>query len=430
MIIDAYLAEWLSLILRWAHIITGIAWIGSSFYFIWLDARLNVPPRDPENADIAGDLWAVHGGGFYHAQKYKVAPAQLPEPLHWFKWEAYFTWMTGFALFIVVYYLNAEAMLIDPAVLSLSPIEAALLSVAMLVGGWLLYDGLCRLNLGDTSFAVVGTALLLGLCWGVSHVYTGRGAYMQVGAMLGTIMAANVFFIIIPSQKELVAAKLRGEQPDARLGARAKQRSVHNNYLTLPVVFTMLSTHFAFTYAHAWNWLVLFVIFGAGMLVRHYFNLRHRGRNVVALPIAALVIGVALAWAIAPRKPAVAPAASNGAASDATSSAVASSGDSSGTVAPGATAGALASASFDEVHRIIEARCVSCHSAHPTHPSAPVAPLGVMFDTPRDILVRAPRIYERVVTTQTMPLANLTHMTPEERATIATWYAHGARGGN
>jgi len=396
MAIDVYLADWLSLILRWAHIITGIAWIGSSFYFIWLDARLNVPPRDPENPDVAGDLWAVHGGGFYHAQKYKVAPAQLPEPLHWFKWEAYFTWMTGLALFIVVYYLNAEAMLIDPAVLPLSPAEAAILSVALLLAGWLLYDGLCRLNLGSTTFAVLGTVLLLILCWGVSHVYTGRGAYMQIGAMLGTIMAANVFFIIIPSQKQLVAAKLRREQPDARLGARAKQRSVHNNYLTLPVVFTMLSTHFAFTYAHAYNWLVLFVIFAAGMLVRHYFNLRNQGRNVVALPIAALVIGVVLAWAIAPRKPM-------------------------------AASGATAAASFDDVHQIIAARCVTCHSAHPTHPTAPVAAAGVMFDTPRDILVRAPRIFERVVVTQTMPLANLTQMTPEERATIATWYAHGAR---
>jgi uncharacterized membrane protein len=239
--------------------------------------------------------------------------------------------------------------------------------------------------------------LLLGLCWGVSHLYTGRGAYMQIGAMLGTIMTANVLFNIIPSQKQMVAAKLRGEQPDARLGARAKQRSVHNNYLTLPVVFTMLSTHFAFTYAHAYNWLVLFVIFVAGMLVRHYFNLRNQGRNVVALPIVALVIGVVLAWAIAPRKPVAAPTAA-------------------------------ASASFDEVHRIIAARCVTCHSARPTHPTAPVAAAGVMFDTPRDILVRAPRIFERVVVTQTMPLANLTQMTVEERATIATWYAHGAHG--
>jgi uncharacterized membrane protein len=417
MIIDAYVAEWLSLVLRWAHIIIGIAWIGSSFYFIWLDARLNMPPRDPENSDVAGDLWAVHGGGFYHAQKYKVAPAQLPEPLHWFKWEAYFTWITGFALFIVVYYLNAEAMLIDPAVLALTRVEASILSVAMLVAGWLLYDGLCRLNFGSTTFAAVGTALLLGLCWGVSHVYTGRGAYIQVGAILGTIMAANVFFIIIPSQKELVAAKLRGEQPDARLGARAKQRSVHNNYLTLPVVFTMLSTHFAFTYAHAQNWLVLFVIFGAGMLVRHYFNLRNQGRNVVVLPVAALVVGVVLAWAIAPRKPAVVPAAASSATLPETAASNAAS---------NATPGAAATASFEDVHRIIEARCVACHSAHPTHPTAPVAPLGVMFDTPRDILVRAPRIYERVVTTQTMPLANLTQMTPEERATIATWYAHGA----
>ncbi len=243
--VDAYLADWLNLILRWSHVIAGIAWIGSSFYFIWLDARLNVPPRNPESSDVAGDLWAVHGGGFYHSQKYQVSPAQLPEPLHWFKWEAYATWLTGFALLIVVYYLNAGALLVDPQVADIEATTAIAASVAMVAAGWLVYDGLCRLSLGGWTFVLVGGALLLGLCWGVTHVFSGRGAYIQIGVMLGTIMAGNVFFIIIPSQKQLVAAKLEGEQPDARLGQRAKQRSVHNNYLTLPVVFTMISPHFA-----------------------------------------------------------------------------------------------------------------------------------------------------------------------------------------
>ena len=392
--VDAYLADWLNLILRWSHVIAGIAWIGSSFYFIWLDARLNVPPRNPESSDVAGDLWAVHGGGFYHSQKYKVSPAQLPEPLHWFKWEAYATWLTGFALLIVVYYLNAGALLVDPQVADIEATTAIAASVAMVAAGWLVYDGLCRLSLGGWTFVLVGGALLLGLCWGVTHVFSGRGAYLQVGVMLGTIMAGNVFFIIIPSQKQLVAAKLRGEPPDARLGQRAKQRSVHNNYLTLPVVFTMISPHFPFTYANPSNWLVLFDIFVAGVLVRHYFNLRNQGRNAVALPITALVILVALAVSIAPRGP--------------------------------ASAGGGREVQFAQVREIVAARCVACHSATPTHPTAPVPAAGVKFDTAREIGAWAPRIFDRVVVTKTMPFANMTGMTEGERRVVELWYAGGA----
>ena len=392
--VDAYLADWLNLILRWSHVIAGIAWIGSSFYFIWLDARLNVPPRNPESSDVAGDLWAVHGGGFYHSQKYKVSPAQLPEPLHWFKWEAYATWLTGFALLIVVYYLNAGALLVDPQVADIEATTAIAASVAMVAAGWLVYDGLCRLSLGGWTFVLVGGALLLGLCWGVTHVFSGRGAYLQVGVMLGTIMAGNVFFIIIPSQKQLVAAKLRGEPPDARLGQRAKQRSVHNNYLTLPVVFTMISPHFPFTYANPSNWLVLFDIFVAGVLVRHYFNLRNQGRNAVALPITALVILVALAVSIAPRGP--------------------------------ASAGGGQEVQFAQVREIVAARCVACHSATPTHPTAPVPAAGVKFDTAREIGAWAPRIFDRVVVTKTMPFANMTGMTEGERRAVELWYAGGA----
>lgn len=396
--IDAYIIDWLNLILRWAHIITGIAWIGSSFYFIWLDARLNVPPRDPENADVAGDLWAVHGGGFYHSQKYKVAPAELPEPLHWFKWEAYSTWLTGFALLVIVYYLNASALLIDPAVADIDAITAIGTSLALLPAGWFLYDGLCRLDWSGGRFALLGGAVLLALCWGVSQLYGGRGAFMQIGVMLGTIMVANVWRIIIPSQKELVAVKLRGAEPDARLGARAKQRSVHNNYLTLPVVFVMISPHFAFTYAHEYNWLVLFVIFVAGALVRHYFNLRNQGRHVAGLPVAASAVVLLLAAAIAPR------------GSEQTSTALA----------------AAREVSFADVQGIIKARCVACHSATPTHPTAPVAAAGVKLDSPRDIAVWAPRIFERSVVTKTMPLANLTAMTDQERSVLERWYAGGA----
>jgi len=395
---DAYILDWLNLTLRWAHIITGIAWIGSSFYFIWLDARLNVPPRDPESPEVAGDLWAVHGGGFYHSQKYKVAPAELPEPLHWFKWEAYWTWITGFLLLAVVYYTNADALLVDPAVADIDATTATVSSLLLLPAGWFLYDGLCRLGLSDGRFALLGATLVLALCFGVSELYGGRGAYMQIGVMLGTIMVANVWRVIIPSQKQLVAAKLKGEEPDARLGARAKQRSVHNNYLTLPVVFVMISPHFPFTYAHQYNWLVLFVIFVVGGLIRHFFNLRNQGRHVLALPIGAALIGIVLIAALAPR------------------------GSGSALGAPAANQ----DVSFAEVDRIIYARCVGCHSATPTHPTTPVAAAGVALDTPREIKVWSPRIFDRVVVTKTMPLANLTGMTDEERAAVERWYASGA----
>jgi uncharacterized membrane protein len=401
--IDAYIIDWLNLILRWTHVITGIAWIGSSFYFIWLDLRLNVPPRDPESKDVAGDLWAVHGGGFYHSQKYKVAPEKLPEPLHWFKWEAYWTWMTGFALYIVVYYINASALLIDPAVVDMKPATAILTSIGLLVAGWLVYDGLCRSGLSDRGLSIIGSLLVLGLCWGVCQLYAGRGAFLQVGAMLGTIMVANVWRIIIPSQKQLVAAKLKGEAPDARLGARAKQRSVHNNYLTLPVVFTMISPHFALAYSHQYNWLVLFVIFAGAALVRHFFNLRNQGRPVIALPAVATAILVVLAVVLMPRLESPVPRVETAslAPADATR------------------------ATFDDVHRIVQARCLLCHSVNATHPTAPAAAI-VKLDTTREIETWAPRIFERVVVTKTMPLANLTGMTDQERVAIQSWYAAGA----
>ena len=396
--LEAYILEWLNLVLRWAHIITGIAWIGSSFYFIWLDARLNVPPRDPESPDVAGDLWAVHGGGFYHSQKYKITPAQLPEPLHWFKWEAYWTWITGFMLLAIVYYFSADALLVNPAAVDIGATTAIVASIVLLAAGWFLYDGLCRLGLSGGRFALLGAALILALCFCVSGLYGGRGAFMQIGAMLGTIMAANVWRVIIPSQKELVAAKLQGAEPNALLGARAKQRSVHNNYLTLPVVFVMISPHFPFTYAHKYNWLVLFVILVAGALIRHYFNLRNKGRQVLALPVAAVVLGALLVAGLAPR----------------------TTGTASSALAPSRAV------SFAEVRRIIRERCVTCHSATPTHPMSPVTAAGVALDTPRDIRVWSQRIFERAAVTKTMPFANLTQMTDDERAMVARWYASGA----
>ena len=394
MALAIYIIGWLDLVLRWAHVITGIAWIGSSFYFIWLDMRLNVPPRNPQDDDVAGDLWAVHGGGFYHAQKYKVAPGELPEPLHWFKWEAYFTWITGFLLFVVVYYMNATSLLVDPRIADIGPQAAVGISLGLLLAGFGVYAALCAFKISERSFTLLSSIVLLLLCWALSQLFTGRGMFMQVGAMLGTIMAANVLMVIIPSQKKLVAAKLADEEPDAALGGEAKRRSVHNNYLTLPVVVVMISPHYPMTYGHAYNWVVLFVIFLGGALIRHYFNLRNQGRNVIAIPIAVFVIGAGLAAAILPRGPV---------------------GNAGGEVP-----------AFTEVRRIIQERCATCHSSTPTHVTAPIPAAGVIFDTERDIGAWAQRIYDRTVVNPTMPLANLTEMTEEERRIIGSWYVGGA----
>jgi uncharacterized membrane protein len=396
-----YIADWLSLLLRWAHIVTGIAWIGASFYFIWLDARLNVPPHNPEHEGVGGDLWAVHGGGFYHSQKYRVAPPELPEPLHWFKWEAYFTWMTGFALFVVLYYLNASAYLVDARVMDLGAGAAVTISVALLLAGVVAYEVLCRTISGERAITAVGAVAVLATCWGLTQIFSGRGAFMQMGAMLGTIMAANVAHVIIPSQKRLVNAKREGKPLDPAPGLEAKRRSVHNNYLTLPVVFAMISPHFAFTYAHTYSWAILFAIFVAGALIRHGFNLRNRGRNVPAVPALALAILAVAAVAVAPATRQVR--------------------------SPESTSAVASAASFSEVRSVVQQRCAPCHSASPTHPMTSVAASGVAFDSPREIQSWAPRIYERAVVTRTMPLGNATNMTDAERDLLAQWFADGAR---
>jgi uncharacterized membrane protein len=396
---ELYVTTWLSLLLRWAHIVTGIAWIGASFYFIWLDARLNVPPRDPEHDSVGGDLWAVHGGGFYHAQKYQIAPPELPEPLHWFRWEAYFTWLTGFALFVVLYYFDARAFLVDERVAPLTPATAIAGSVGLLLASVVVYELLCRAITSDRVFTLVGSGIVLAACWLVTHLYGGRGAFLQMGAMLGTIMVTNVAHVIIPSQKRLVAAKRDGTPLDPALGLEAKRRSVHNNYLTLPVLLAMISPHFAFLYAHPWSWAILFALFVAGALIRHWFNLRNRGRNVPAVPAAALAILAAVAIVAAPSvKPHVA-----------------------------GSSGAIPGASFVEVHGIVQERCVPCHSSAPTNPVANGAPAaGIAFDSPRDIATWAARIYERAVIARTMPLGNVTGMTDAERDVLALWFTRGA----
>jgi len=264
--LDPYVTDWLNLLTRWLHVIAGIVWIGSSFYFIALDNHLRPPQDEREReAGIGGETWEIHGGGFYNIKKYLVAPRVLPETLHWFKWEAYTTWLSGFALMIVLYYLNADTYLIDKSVADLSPGEAVAISIALLVAAWLVYDVLCRL-LAARPFVLA--AVLLGLitlaAWGIGHLFSGRAMYLQIGAMLGTMMVGNVFFVIIPAHWELVRAKQAGREPDPAANARGKLRSVHNNYLTLPVVFTMLSNHFPFTYGHSYSWLILVALLVIG----------------------------------------------------------------------------------------------------------------------------------------------------------------------
>ncbi|MCY4154093.1 MAG: urate hydroxylase PuuD [Gammaproteobacteria bacterium] len=417
---EAYILEWLNLLLRWTHLIVGIAWIGSSFYFVWLDLNLNVPPRDPEDEAVAGDLWAVHGGGFYHAQKYRVAPGELPEPLHWFKWEAYTTWLTGFALLVLMYYLNAEVYLIDKTVADITPFMAIAASIGLLLASWIGYDLLCRSGLSDSRIALLGFLLLAVVVYLVSHLFSGRGAYIQIGAMLGTIMAANVFFVIIPGQRELVRAKQRGEEPDPLPGLRGKQRSVHNNYLTLPVLFVMLSPHYPITYAHEYNWLLLIVIFSAGALIRHFFNLKNQGRPTPVLVIIALLLLGLAAFIAIPKS------ASESTPTSVSNPAPESISASADAPQQAATTQARAPVSFAEVREVIRQRCNICHSATPNHPTAPVAPRGIMFDTPEQIRQWTKRIHASTVTSKTMPLANLTQITEEERELIARWYQAGA----
>ena len=388
---EAYAVEWLNLLVRWLHVIAGIAWIGSSFYFIWLDNHLR-PPVDPadDSKGVGGEVWSVHGGGFYHAQKYKVAPAALPSPLHWFKWEAYTTWLSGIFLTALIYWYGAGIYLIDPTVADLSPWQAVTIAVGFIGGGWVIYDLLCKSVLARDA-RLFGLVLLLGcslLAWGLCQLFSGRGAYLHFGAVLGTIMAANVFFVIIPGQKKMVAAAARGETPDPEHGIRGKQRSVHNTYFTLPVLFVMTSNHFAILYGHEFNWLILIGISLAGALIRVYFVERHKG-NASPLPVAVAVLillGIALA------------------------------------IAPAAGGDEEQETSLQAVRSVVDARCASCHSAAPTHPAFPAPPLGIVFDSEAQILADAERIYQQTVVTRVMPIGNLTGMTEEERQIIAGWY--------
>jgi len=389
---EAYLLDWLNILGRWLHFVTGVAWIGSSFYFIWLDNHLTAPKNAADDErGVGGELWSVHGGGFYHAQKYRGAPAQLPETLHWFKWEAYTTWLSGMFLLILVYWYGAEIYLIDPSVAALSPGTAIAIAAAFIAGGWLVYDLLCKSPLGknDNVLALLLLVLVALLAWGLCQLFGGRGAYIHFGAVLGTIMVANVFFVIIPGQKQMVAAAERGEAPDPAPGIRGKQRSVHNTYFTLPVLFVMTSNHFAMTYAHEWNWLILVAISVAGALIRIWFVARHKGKASPLPAVLAIIILLAVAAAIAPRN------------------------------AEGRSAGV---AELSDVRVVIEHRCTTCHAAQPTYPGFPAAPAGVLLENDAQIVAEAQRIYQQTVVTRVMPIGNLTGITEEERGIIDSWY--------
>ncbi|AXK53116.1 MULTISPECIES: urate hydroxylase PuuD [Pseudomonas] len=434
---EAHLLEWLNLSVRWVHMITGVAWIGASFYFVWLENNLNrVNPKD----GLSGDLWAIHGGGIYHLEKYKLAPPSMPENLHWFKWEAYFTWLSGIALLCLVFYYNPMLYLVAPGSGLTGP-EGVAIGIGALIAGWFVYDFLCDSPLGKKP-ALLGFilfVLLIAAAYGFSKVFSGRGAYLHVGAIIGTIMVGNVFRIIMPAQRALVAAIAENRTPDPTLPAKGLLRSRHNNYFTLPVLFIMISNHFPSTYGSQYNWLILAGIAVLAVLVRHYFNTRHDSHKFAwTLPVAALGM-ICLAYVTgptpAPSAPEVAKAAGQieyqplpetalggGAKPAAPASAEAP-------AAPAASPAQASSAgpSFDKVHNVIQERCTVCHSAKPTSPLFSTAPAGVMFDTPEQIRLQAARIQAQSVASQIMPLGNITQMTQQERELIGAWIAQGAQ---
>ncbi len=392
--VSDYWWGWGDLLFRWVHVIAAIAWIGSSFYFIALDHHL-APPADEGDAErgVSGEAWEIHGGGFYRIEKFRVTPHTLPEPLYWFKWEAYTTWLAGFALFIVVYFVHPQAELIDKSVAHLSSWEAIAIAVGGLALAWIAYDLACRL-LGNNEWLLAITALgFVALsAYAASRLLAAPAAYLEVGAMLGTIMAGNVFFVIIPAHRELVRAKQTGREPDPRWNARGKQRSVHNNYFTLPVLFAMLSSHFPFTYGHSHAWVILVCLMAIGAWTRHFFNLRHQGRNAWWILVTAAAGIVAIAIWIRPHT--------------------------------SAAAAAGPAPAFTQVQSIIFQRCVPCRSVHPAQPGVSAAPAGIAVDTGAKIRLLAGLIQTAAVDNHLIPPSNATNMPQTERDVLARWPAH------
>jgi uncharacterized membrane protein len=421
--------EWLNLSVRWIHMIVGIAWIGASFYFVWLENNLNrVNPRD----GLSGDLWAIHGGGIYHLEKYKLAPPTMPDNLHWFKWEAYFTWMSGVALLCVVFYANPTLYLLAPGS-SLSGLEGVALGLGSLFVGWFVYSFLCDSALGKRP-ALLGFilfVLLIAAAYGFSKVFSGRGAYLHVGAIIGTIMVGNVFRIIMPAQRALVAAIAENRTPDPSLPAKGLLRSRHNNYFTLPVLFIMISNHFPSTYGSQYNWLILAGIAVLAVLVRHYFNTRHNSHKYAwTLPVAALGM-LCLAYVTGPAQMPGAPEAAKIEYQPLPGTAIGGYRHDEPRPEPAPAPVEVAKASpgvdFDKVHSVIQERCAVCHSAKPTSPLFSTAPAGIMFDTPQQIQQLAPRIQAQAVVSQIMPLGNITQMTQQERELLGQWIDKGAQ---
>jgi uncharacterized membrane protein len=383
---------WGDLLFRWLHVVAAIAWIGSSFYFIALDLHLR-PPAEPRDAErgVGGEVWEIHGGGFYRVEKFTVAPHVLPEPLYWFKWEAYTTWLSGFALFVVVYFSHPQTFLVDPSVAHLSSWEAIAIAIGGLAIAWIVYDLLCRFLENEWQLALAVFAFVVVSAYAASRLFASRAAFLEVGAMLGTIMAANVFFVIIPAHWELVRAKQAGREPDPRWNRRGKQRSVHNNYFTLPVLFAMLSNHFPFVYGHKHAWVILVCLMAIGAWIRHFFNLHHQGRDAWwILATAGIAIAALAIW--------MRPHSSSAAAS--------------GPAPP-----------FGQVQSVVNQRCVPCHSLHPSMPGISAPPAGIVLDTRAKIELLAPLIKTVAVDNHLMPPSNATHMTQAERDLLARWLA-------
>lgn len=393
---EAYLLDWANLLVRWVHLIAGIAWIGASFYFVMLDTSLK-PPKNPADAKrgVFGELWAVHGGGFYCSQKFLTGPKGEPlsNDLHWSKWEAYSTWLSGMGMLALIYWIGASSYLIDNSVMALTPVAAIGISIAFLVVGWVFYDILCRNMIGkDGLLAAIVFVFVMIANYALHQVFSARGAYIHVGAMLGTMMAANVFFHIIPGQKKMVAQIRRGDEVDTMPGIVGKQRSVHNTYFTLPVLIIMISNHYPMTYSNQHGWLVLAALMLAGVLIRQFFVLRHRGQVKWWLPATGIALILMLIVLMAPKP-------------------VDASGD---------------KVSFATVRKVLDQRCVSCHAKTPTYEGFAEAPKGVMLQTPEQVAQHAIKVAETVASGY-MPLGNLTEITDQERAAIAIWFAQGAR---
>lgn len=404
----AILWEWVEFAVRWTHVITAIAWIGSSFYFIALDLGLHRDRNLASGAD--GEEWQVHGGGFYHIQKYLVAPAAMPDHLVWFKWESYSTWLSGFAMLVLVYYLGGELYLIDPNVLEIPVWQGVLISIASLAFGWIAYDTLCKVfvNANQTLLMMALFGVLVAMSLFYTNVFSGRAALLHLGAFTATIMSANVFFVIMPNQRVVVADLKAGRKPDPKYGKIAKQRSTHNNYLTLPVIFLMLSNHYPLAFATPYNWAIAGLVFLMGVTIRHWFNTRHARKGSPHWTWGATVLlMIVIAWLSSIRHEApIEEAAMSGAAVT------------------------FASAEgFDDVTSIVQGRCSMCHAAEPSWEGMYWPPKGVMLETPAQIAAEARRIYLQAGVTHAMPPANLSFIEPEERAAIVRWYRAAGQGG-